>query len=345
MGQYDNAKEITIGPAEVRVYSEDLGQSYNMGCLQRVGLRFAQASRDIICDVRDGPTDIRRMAPAVDVFMDAKELSVNNLLASLGQSVITGSDITTFQLVGPGMVSGVGAPSTTTSPAEWHIVRLSAAAGPWASTVLYAENRELDADKTDWAVYTAAYTNGDTNVAAWTPSSGGTVTLSDYRMGKFTFANLVDTDISQWTFDESDPAFTINGVRPIIEDDVQHGDTVCLIGLTYKYDDAYYDTTGTVVPATEMQIIKAPLETPKPVTIRVVHYLEDDRDRKAIVWLFHKAISDGAVDFSFGSDSMSEIVSPARFRVLNDKRNHPTSPLYQVKIVKATADLDKELVI
>jgi len=339
MPQFENTRVMSKGQFWARIYSEDQAKSWNLGCLERVGFRFGKDIFTRVCDVRDGPISISSINPQCNVFMDQKELAVDNFLTSLCDASYTGAALTAQRLVGPGN----GVASTTTAPAEWHIVNIGGASGPFTFS-LFAENRDLEEGTADWDVYTCAYTNGDTSVAAFTPGSGGSIALSDNRLGKFTFTTIPDSDLSQWVYDDADAKFTVNGKYPFIEKDVKTGDTVALIGLTYSWGKASY-TGGTDVAAGERQLIYTSTNQVEPVSIKLVHAMEDNRDRKALVMYFWKCIPEGSVDFAVNPTALADFTLPVSFRVLNDKENHPDSPFFAVEYMATTSDIDFEVLV
>lgn len=341
MGQFDTLREKSLGPCYVRTYSQHHGADYNLACLSRVGFRMSKSLYERFCDPLAGAIDYVWHSPRCEVFCDQTELGLKNWFAAGGRSVETGdTDALARRTVGP----GYNTDSTTTAPAEWHIVRLSAAAGPWTFTV-YAENIDLLDSATDWSVYVAAYTNGDSDVSVMpTPTTGGSVALSDRRMGAFTFTDIADADITQWTYDSSDEAFTINGKLPIVESDVKHGDTVCLIGLTYIYNHVA-DTSGTEIAYANRQIVSFTLDDVEPFPIKLVHPMQKNTKRKFLVMTFWKCVYDETISWSADTQALRDIGLSCGFKVLNDAQNHSHSPFFDLELIDAAEDVDLDYII
>lgn len=338
----ENINNITAGPWKVRFYNETSGLTYLLGCLEMVRFTYSKQMREIICSQLDGPVDYRVRQPRLDVSFDQREFGTLNLQAAMGAQALvkTGGEID--QLVGP----GAGSNSTTSAPAEWHICVADFSSDP-ATVTLYAENRNLllgsDTLGTDYDLYLAAKTNGDTAVTPFSPSTGESVTLNnatdDWKMGKFTLV-VYDANVTQWTFDENEPLFTINGVKPIVESNVATGDTVILIGLSYTWG-IIYDSSDARVAAANLQAIEMPLLAETQVSIRMAHMFEADRNGKALVIDVWKAINTSGFDFAGNSSGDSELMLPARYTALNDARNHPNSPFFQMWIADGvTFDFD-----
>lgn len=331
---HNNIENITTGPWKVRAYNEVTGLTWLLGCLEMVRFSFSKAMREVICSQLDGPVDYRVRQPRVDVSFDQRELGSLNFQAALGSQALVNTGAGIDIEVGP----GAGSNSTTAAPAEWHIVKVDFSGDP-ATFTLYAENRNLfkgtNTLGTEFDVYFAAKTNGDTAVTPASLGTGESVSLNagvdDWRMGKFTFT-IYDATVTQWTFDANEPLFTINGVKPIVESNVSTGDTVILVGLTYEYG-LLYDASGTRIANTAIQQIQMPLLDEEAISLRMIHMFEKDRNGKALVIDIWKAINTTGMELSANSSGDSEMMLPARFTCLNDSYNHPNSPFYEIRIV------------
>ncbi len=341
---------ISIGPLWLQVVSEELGGCYNLGCLNSGRMLVPRAMREIRCSVLEAPAGYFPMQPGFGIALSSKELSAINFALGWGPgaSLVTGSGIDT-------MVGNPAAASSVADPAEWHIVKLTGAA-PWAFT-LYTENRYLDrvgatfAKAIDIDFYTAANNNGDTNVAGalWTVSpvaahADGLVTVSDACSGKLSFSAITDASVSQWTYDASAAPFTINGTYPIIERNVQSGDTVALIGVAYKWGRVL-DAAGTAIPAASQQALLLGNDinsSVTPVSLRGVHMLSNKSKRRAIMFEMWKGTNMSGFNTGFDSLSANDISLDFTYMAQDDARNHSTSPLGWVRFINSTTDLDPQ---
>lgn len=343
-----NLKSISLGPMDVQLYNETLGGCFAAGCLETVRLNFGRAMRPIVCNSLDGVDEYRPLDPSVSLSYSAKELSAIMLAHGLGDgaTIVPGASIDTI-------VGNPAADSSVAAPAEWHVVRLSAAAGPWDFS-LTLENRDLRyaastfVKGTDIEVYTAANTNGNTNVAAsaWTYvaspgpyGASGSFSVLDACLGKLDFHSITDASVTQWTWDDTAPPFTINGTRPIIESDVRHGDTVALIGVSYKWGKVT-DAAGVDVPAANRSKIQVGRALGEPIGIKGIHYFEKDRQKKALILRIWKARNMTGASLGFESQATRESTLDMAFMGIKDERNHPESPLFELEMVDSLTTLD-----
>lgn len=342
-----NEKSITVGPLHTKFFSEELGGCFLAGCLENARLSLSRNMRAIICSGLEPPIAYRALDPGMGLSLSAKEISAVMMAigAGSGASIVTGSGIDT-------LVGNPAAASSVASPAEWHVIKLSAAAGPWDFTV-YAENRDLYfaagtfVKGTDIEVYLAANNNGDANVAASALTyvappgpygASGSFSVSDACLGKIVFNGVTDAVIVQWTWDASAAPFTINGTYPIVEGDVRHGDTVALIGIAYKWGKVY-DAAGVMVPFANRQKVLVARARQQPIGIKAVHFFEADNVRKALIIRIWKAQNLQGFGIGFDSAATRDITLDTNFMGLDDKRNHPESPIGEIEIVDSATDL------
>lgn len=354
MPSVQNPLDISVGPLHVKFYNETLGGCFFTGCLENARFAASRSMRPIICNGLEDPVDYRPGSPSASLSLSAKELSAHMMAhgAGDGASIVSGSSIDI-------QVGTPGANSTVASPAEWHIVKLTGAA-PWTFS-LFTENRDLWAASgtfvldTDISIYNAALTNGDTAVI---PLAGGTPAfaidttavaansfyVSDACLGKLSFNAVADALLAQWTYDSTAAKFTINGTYPIIDSNVTHGDTVALIGVAYNWGKVQ-DATSTLVDKTKRFKIQIGRALGEPIGIKGVHFLEGARNRRAIIIRIWKARN--MTGFGLGFDAMAsrDITLDTQFMGLDDTRNHPDSPVYEIEKVESTTDLSLDTLL
>lgn len=346
-----NLRNITLGPVDIKLYNEGLGGCFAAGCLSTVRITMGRNMLPIVCNVLDGVAEYRPLDPSAQIAFSAKELTSIMLAhgAGDGARIVGGSSIDV--LVGP----AAGADSTVASPCEWHLVKLSGTA-PWTFS-MYLENRDLwytgsnFIQDTDISLYLAASTNGDTAVAKSTVAldmaaspANNTWKVTDACAGKITFTAFADASVSQFTYDANAAPITINGVYPIIESDVKHGDTVALIGFAYLWGKVV-DASGTLVDRANRTKIEVGDTLGEPIAIKAVHLFQADRKRKALIFRIWKARNMAGASLGFDSESTRQITMDTSFMAINDKKNHPNSPFGEIEIVDATSDLNIETLL
>lgn len=349
MPSVQNPLDISVGPLHVKFFNETLGGCFFTGCLENARFAASRSMRPIICNGLESPVDYRPGEQGASLSLSGKELSAHMIAhgAGDGASIVSGSSIDI-------VVGTPGSASTVAAPCEWHIVKLTGAA-PWTFTV-YTENRDLWAASgtfvldTDISVYFAALTNGDASVSvsaavtvASTPGTS-TITITDACLGKITFAAIADATIAQWTYDSTAAKFTINGTYPIIDSDVTHGDTVALIGIAYQWGKVS-DVTGTLVDKTKRFKIQVARTLGEPIGIKAVHFFEGARNRRALIIRIWKARN--MTGFGLGFDAMAsrDITLDTQFMGLNDERNHPESPVFEIEKIESTTDLSLDTLL
>lgn len=347
-----NAENISIGPLHLKIYSEDMGGCFYTGCLTTARFAASKNMQPVVCNVLDGPITYRMLEPGMSIGYSTKELSATNFAIGAGGT----SGITT-PTIGDRTEGTIGANSTVASPAEWHIVKLPTGGAPWTFT-MYLENRDVCTAagansgfvlNTDISIYLASPTNGDAAVAvsaAFTIDETSAYDANSFRvsdpcMGKISFEAVADATIAQYTYDASSAPFTINGVYPIVENDVNHGDTVALIGFSYIWGRAV-DAAAVLVPFPSRQLIQFDNNQPTPVSIKGIHFMQQDQTHFALIFRLWKAYNMTGFGTAFDSMSAADITIDTMFQAINDKRNHPNSPFGELEIIRSATALDLE---
>lgn len=352
---------MTTGPSAIKIYSEVLDGCFALGCLSNMRIGYSKNMQPIFCSALAPPIDYRPRNPSFSLDVSARELTALNfhILGGSANDIVTGTALTTANTVGNPAGS-----STLTTPAEWWIVKTTGAT-PWDATV-YLKRKDIfaaNADSTDPAdfvkgadieIYVAAKTNSDADVAAATTlyesnaltgtasdAAKGSFYVADACNGKIVLGNIPDALVTQWVYQDSDPAFTINGVSPFIQDDIRTGDVVFLVGFAYTHGSVKA-ADGTQVPRTSRQVIEFPTLVEKPVAVKIVTRYEKDPLRKAKIIRVPRM--QNMSGFGLGLNPLStEIFSlDANFMALDSSDLYPNSPLFHVEIVDADSDISLE---
>lgn len=342
---------ISTGEAAIKIASETLDGCYGLGCLSNAGYGYEKNMRAEYCSNRGAPLFYEAMTPGFRLDVSSKELSAVNFQLMGGSSldIINGTEVTALNTVG-----NPAAVSSLTNPAEWHIVKLSGSA-PWSFDV-YTELKDLGwgggtaangfVKGTNIQVYTAAYTNGGTDVAAaaWLYSTTHVATkftVDDACNGKVHFHLIADADLSQWTWNPSDPPFLINGVAPHIPTDLIMGDTVALIGISY-FHSQLKDSTGEEIRDANRSIIQYPQAVEKPVFIKVVHRYSQDPDHFAQILRIWRAFNTTGMSQNMNPMTTTAHTLDASFRAADASDISPDSPMFHIEVVESTTTLTWE---
>lgn len=332
--------DITLGPWYVRIYSETLGQCYLTGCLTSLSISTSKVLKPIICNILKAPVDYIPHSPSCSVSFNARELSALNLATGLS-SAATIADIGTKHRVGP--AHGTGVTSTTATPAEWHIVKLPlATTGVSGAATFHLENRDIDPDSADFFV---GFWELDQEYDEYDPNTGN-LTLSlesnDVCNGEITITSgstlvpyLTGTKEAMFVYNASTHGqITINGVLPIVEDNVRDGDYVLLVGVAYTY--GYYPLLSTETLNTDYTrtLIEDPFKKETPISIKAVHVYRDGRT--ALVFRGWKLIKTSGIDLSFDTLSDEPYSLTIGYECIDDSYNHPNAPLFELERLEAT---------